>query len=304
MENEVYPFLPMRNIPAPVFMSGEDQAAVHTKLWEFLGRCTARYTAGDSSSVPVETAQELLTSICFTLDVYFRSTKANPKLLVTEKLDVLFQAGLRIIEAKIEEGKQLWKIACISVPEIENISYTDTLRSIGVFFRRYDHHFLAHQIPCDIDYQLCRPVPEHYQGIEYVNEYLRCIITENGILRLFRRGLVVQLLERYCLDYKGILINLCEPVIVNATGLSLIRRFPLALQISEDNHLSIVKKFESLNESGARAALAEAAKHFYHTVGITDEFTKKYIISTSTDLYPRISAALPTGNLSGIFLTF
>ena len=295
--------MPMGGWAAPDALSDEERITVQMKLWQFLGRQTQLYTFGDSSSIPVETAQELLESICFTLDAYVKAFGSAPKLLVTEKLDALFEGGLKIIEAKIGEGKRLWQAACLSAPDIENISFRDTLRSIGGFWKRYDHRFLAHQIPCDIDYQLCRPVSENDQGVAYVNEYLRRVLTENGILRLFDRDLVVRLLERYCPDYKELLINLCEPVIVNAVGLALIDECPLALQISDADGSNLVELFEHLSESEARLALMEAARRFCDQAGITDGFTHEYVARTAADLYPRISAVLPSGDLSGIFIS-
>ena len=295
-------------LPAPIgglatSLSGEEQATVQVKLWQLLGRQTRLYTADDSSSVPVETAEELLSSVCFTLDAYMKATGAPPKLFVTENLDILFDGGLKIIEAKIEEGKRLWQTACLSAPEIDSVSYRDTLRNIGGFWTRYDYRFFAHQIPCDIDYQLCRPVPEHSQGIEYINEYLRRIIVENRILRLFSRDLVIRLLQRYCSDYKELLINLCEPVIVNAVGLVLIGVSSFSLQVSSSDQLKLEELFERLPDSKARLALMDAAGNFCNEARITDRFIQEYVANTAVDLYPRISAALPTGSLSRIFLS-
>jgi hypothetical protein len=73
-------------------------------------------------------------------------------------------------------------------------------------------------VPCDIDYQLCRPVPEDLLGVEYVNEYLRRVVLENDFLRRFPKEPVIKLLENYCPDYRGLLINLYEPVATNALG--------------------------------------------------------------------------------------
>jgi len=56
--------------------------------------------------------------------------------------------------------------------------YKDTLTNIDFFFKRYDYHFFAHEIP-DIFYQLNQPVPQELQGIEYVNEYLSRLLKEN-----------------------------------------------------------------------------------------------------------------------------
>jgi hypothetical protein len=288
----------------PDALSDEERAIVQAELWQFLGRQTRLYTADDSSSVPVETAEELLSSICFILDAYITATGSGSKLLSTEKLDILFEGGLKIIEARIEDGKSLWQTACLSAPEVENISYRDTLRNIGLFWKRYDYRFFAHQIPCDIDYQLCRPVPERNQGIAYINEYLRRIIVENSILHLYSKDLTIQLLKRYCSDYKGLLINLCEPVIANAVGLALIGVSPFSLQISNSDRSKIEELFERLSDSKARSALMSAAKSFCSEARITDRFTYEYVAKTAIDLYPRIAAALPTGNLSGIFLSF
>ena len=287
----------------PDTLSDEEWAIVQAKFWQFLGRQTRLYTADDSSSIPVETAEELLSSICFILDAYIKATGSASNLLSTEKLDILFEGGLKVVEARIEYGKSLWQTACLSAPEVENISYRDTLRNIGLFWKRYDYRFFAHQIPCDIDYQLCHPVPERSQGIVYINEYLRRIIVENSILYLYSRDLTIQLLKRYCSDYKGLLINLCEPVIVNAVGLALIGMSPFSLQISNSDRFKLEELFERLSDSKARAALMTAAKSFCNEARITDRFTCEYVTNTAIDLYPRIAAAMPTGNLSGIFIS-
>lgn len=302
MREEIYAPVPAGGIAAAGILSDEEQAAVQLKLWQLLAKQTERYSLGDSS-VRIETAQELLASVCFTLDAVLKTTGAAPGLLVTERLDVLFDRGLKIIEAKIAECKRLWQAACVSAPDIGNISYHDTLRSIGGFEKRYNYRFFAHHITCDIDYQLCHPVPESYQGVEYVNEYLRRVIAENVILRLFPHDLTIRLLKRYCPDYKGLLINLCEPLIVNALGLALIGGAPLSLQITDGDRLALVELFNSLPESNARAALTKGARCFCETAGIIDEFVQAYITHTAADLYPRVSAALASGDLSGIFIS-
>ena len=303
MGKELYLLDAKGNLLQQDALSADEQAIVQMKLWQFLGRQTKLYTAGNSSSVPLETAEELLSSVCFTLDAYVKATCSAPKLLVTEELDILFDGGLKNIEAKIEEGKRLWQTACLSAPEIDNTSYRDTLRNIGSFWKRYDYRFFAHQIPCDIDYQLCRPAPEHSQGIEYINEYLRRIIVENSILHRFSGDLVIRLLQRYCPNYKALLINLCEPVIINAVGLALIGAFPLSLQISVADRSKLEELFKRMPDSEARLALMDAAKDFCNEARITDHFIQEYVAATAIDLYPRISAALPAGNLSRVFIS-
>lgn len=282
----------------------EEWASLQLSLWRFLGKRTQRYTTGDSSSVAVETAQELLSSICFTLNLCLKEKGLSPRLLISQEPDALFHEGVEILQSKIEEAKLLWQSACLSAPEIVNYSYQDTLRSIGSFWRYYDFRFLAHQIPCDIDYQLCHPVSEEEQGVEYIIAYLRRIILENQILRLFEPSLAIGLLERYCPDYKGLLINLSEPVITNAVALALLGKPPFTLKLSEQDQQNLFALLDSLPASQREGVLAKGAEQFCRSAGITDSFARSYVTQAATDLGPRISSALPTDSLAGIFIAF
>ena len=110
------------------------RAQLEAQLLSLLAWQARLFTAGDSTSLPEETARSLLESV--------------------------------------EYGKRLWLAACERLPPVENRSMQDTLRGIGTFFRRYDVRFFAHEIPCDIDYQLAIPVEPEQKGVDYVNRYL------------------------------------------------------------------------------------------------------------------------------------
>jgi len=47
---------------------------IQSKLWMLLEKQSDRFTMGDSSSVPVETAQELLLSICFCIEMHLNKS--------------------------------------------------------------------------------------------------------------------------------------------------------------------------------------------------------------------------------------
>ena len=278
-------------------LTAKEQTLAQDKLWRLLADRARRYTQLDSSSVPVETAQELLASVLFTLG----EAGATMKTLAAGDAQGLFDSGLRVVEEKVAQGQKLWQAVCLSAPDIESISYRDTLRGIGKSFPRYDWRYFAHRFACDIDYQLCQPVPENLQGIEYINEYLRRLLMENNILRRFDRDLTVRLLTAYCQDYRELLVNLCEPAVVNAAGLSLIGKNPLALDVSRDDREKIKKVLAPLSEGQRRAALEQAAETFCRAAALTDEPTRAYISQIAADLHPRLSAALGAGELLGVF---
>jgi hypothetical protein len=290
-------------------LTPEEAALVRRKLLALLARRTGLYTALDSSSVPVETAQELLTSLGFTLGLALRSSGGSAKRMVTEDLDTLYRQGVQILEERLNLGKRLFITASLGLPAIENASLRDTMRGIRLFFRRYDLHFFAHQIPAVLDYQLSRAVPDSFLGIEYIVEYLRRLIIENDFLRRFAPDQVAGLLRSFCPDYRSLPVNLFEPAAANAVGRALLKGpLPLAtddrvqwLFFTEEDRRLLAVLFESLPEPGARSALRGAAARLCRTLDIRDPAAQAYLENTASDLYPRIAAALPHGGLGGIF---
>jgi len=256
---------------------------------------------GDSSSVPVETAQELLSSVCFTIGEAMSRDGVSPAGLAGSDFDMLFARGQEVIKEKTEACRKLWTDVCLTAPKIRNQSYRDTLREIGMFFHRYDFRFFAHQIPCSIDYQLCLPVPEELSGIRYVGEYLRRVLTENGILHCFEEDLVVRLLKSCCPDYDGLLINLCEPVVTNALGLALLGEDPRGLQITDEHRENLLELLLPLSKPERKAALERAAKQLCRSLQIRDPAAKDALLRIAGGISSRLSPAAEAGDLSGLF---
>ena len=138
------------------------------KLWQLLAKQTERYTMGDSTSIPTETAQELLASICYTLQFEMAQSGLTPRELLKSDLYALLKDGQAHLIAKVAETKRLWEYACI-----QGQADSDTLKWIGCFFRRYDLYFFAHQTPWDMGYPLQLGAAERLKGISYVEAYLR-----------------------------------------------------------------------------------------------------------------------------------
>lgn len=286
-------------------LDAQEAQKVQARLERLLARHVARYTMGDSSSIPMETAQELLASICYTLNAALAENDDGPRgLLAGEGLEELFAKGYEVLERHVREGQKLWIASLEGMPAIESRSLHDTLRGIGSFFDRYDLRFFAHEIPCDhIDYQLCRPVPDTLLGIAYVNEYLRRVIVENSVLGAFRPELTAGLLKGYCPDYEDLLVNLCEPVAACAIGLVLAGGEPFSLNLTDMQRRLLMERLADMDGDRARIVLACAARRFCGLAGIADAFAQSYLERVARDLYPRIRAALSTGSLEGIFQT-
>jgi hypothetical protein len=278
-------------------LSPEESEIVQSKILKLLERQVAMYTGGSSSSVPVETAQELLQSLIMTLGKAIKS----PQELVNCDLNELISGGRAVLERQVYDAQQLWQKVCLSAPEFGSISLRDTLKCIGGFFNRYDLRYFAHHLPCDIDYQLCLPVPESLLGVDYLTEYLRRLLAENFILRKFEQKAVLRLLERFFPDFRGLLVNLCEPVIADALGLVLIGKKPYELEISDADLKAIAAVFEPLPGSAAKRRLDSAIIELCKLISINDAYSSEYIRKVVFSFYPRIETALRCGGFRGIF---
>ncbi|HWP50320.1 MAG TPA: DUF6179 domain-containing protein [Clostridia bacterium] len=165
--------------------SGVDYDAALLRL---LAARTERYTMGESSSVTIETAQALLQSIRYTLAL---GCKAQGYSLATlpagTALPTLLLAGQAEAECRVAIGKTLLMRARSLLSGVDDAALQETLAELVQFFKRYDLWFFAHDIPCAIDYILDEPISENLQGIDYVNAYLKALISEGRAVPLRRK---------------------------------------------------------------------------------------------------------------------
>lgn len=143
------------------------------KLWCLLAKRTERYTMGDSTSVPVETAQELLASICFTLQFEMEVSRLSPRDLLERELNVVLGNGQAHLVEKVKEVNRLWEHMYALAEEWGNPGIMEALNYIRIFLKKYDLYFFAHQTPWDMGLPLLGSGEEHPKGISYVEMYLK-----------------------------------------------------------------------------------------------------------------------------------
>ena len=281
-------------IPRFPTLSPEDALQTQEALWALLRR-QARLYAPESSSLPAETAAALAESILLTL-----GADRDPRVLLAPDLSEKFRQGQRRLAQKLEVSRRLWQAAWATRPEAENRSLLDTLNSLKRFPDRYDLRFFAQEIPCDIDYQLSQPVPETLRGVDYVNEWLRRLCLEQNFLGRFEPALVRALLDRSCPDYRGLLINLYDPIAVNALGLALLGDDPRPLSISPPQRQRLELLFNDLPVPERKRILAAGAAALCTALDIRSAALQSYVQATALALSPRLASVQ---TLEYMFLT-
>ena len=276
-----------------------EQEGLQARLWQLWEKQFARKTQGDHSSLRVETAQELMESILFTLRFYLQAQGLSVRLLLTQPPDPLFAAAQQALLTAVADTQELYLRACATVQTFQSRTLTESLRGIAPFFRLYDARLAAHSIPADIDYPLCEPVPDMPAGVCYIRSYLNRLSLENALLTRFTPDRVLRLLTRSCPDYRNAPVNLYEPVAACVTGLALLGGGETLLEITSAQGVRLASLISGQSPAQARRLLADAAQSACGRLGLTDSLSVRYLQRASIALYPRLTAA--PGSERGVF---
>ena len=266
-----------------------DSSELPEALLALLSDRIARYTMGDSTSVPIDTAQRLLEGIAFCVSLHRAS--ADSSVPINAPLSERYWAGVAEAKRRVKRAKLLLHQAQRGKPPVVNIGFLDTLSALPAFFRWYDAEFFAQEIPGSIDYPLCHPVSDALLGVEFVQDYLSRWLVESRFLRAFPENALVRLYEQYYGDYNELLVNLYLPVAEMAVLCALAGRSirPLALESAELRAVS--EKLAQADDSAASALLSAATDRALEEAGIRGAMDRAYLLDTARDLLVRLRAA-------------
>ncbi len=276
-----------------------EQEALQARLWPLWEKQFARKTQGDHSSLRVETAQELMESILFTLRFYLQAQGLSVRLLLTQPIEPLFAAAQQALLQTVADTQELYLRACATVQTFQSRTLAESLRGIAPFFRLYDARLAAQSIPADIDYPLCEPIPDTPAGVCYIRSYLNRLCLENALLTRFLPDRVLRLLTRSCPDYRNAPINLYEPVAACVTGLALLGGGETLLEITPAQGERLAAHLRGQSPTQARRLLSDAAQAACLRLGLTDGPSVQSMQHAAVALYPRLSAS--PGSERGVF---
>ena len=171
------------------------------------------YTFGDSCSVSESEGYQIASSVLYVLGLTCEDDAPQvATLLACDNVIEIWTARRAALEARVGAVMQTWHEAVAIMPAVHNIALRDTLASIGGLPANYDTFFSAHEVPCEIDYPLYTAVPESLKGLDYVQAWLDQLLREARFLSLFDAAEMEAYLQSWCPDFRGLLINLYEPI--------------------------------------------------------------------------------------------
>ena len=179
---------------------------------ELTGHICALYTCGESSSVSEFEGHELAESALYVLGLADETAQQTLGLLASDDIVAIWTKKRSELESRIPGVMEVWQRASATMPPIRNIALRDTLASIGKLPQTYDTFFAAHEVPASIDYPLSKPLSEQLKGLDYVEAWLAQLLEEAQFLARFDVGEMTAYLDAWCPDYRGLLINLYDPI--------------------------------------------------------------------------------------------
>lgn len=285
-------------------LSDKDVSKIQSELLVILAEQCEKWNNGESSSVPTEIAQDIMTSILFVIGIKlksFHSPEDAVKLLKAQELNSLFESGLQIVQRKTVAARHLQKQIMDNLLDTPNVYYRSTIADgINGFFKLYRPQFAAHEIHITADYPVLMGRPDS-DGIEFIEQYLRCFDAENKFCVQFSSQDIHHLLCGLTPDYRSVPMNLFEYVILSASGLVLLKRAPQKLNLTKNDVESLYRLFLDKADEEIAGYLNKAV------ISLSDKkllpkSTDRYLTVTLHKLVSAINNAVKTKTLDKVFL--
>ncbi len=169
------------------------------------------YHMGENSSVPVEVAQELLASICYTLELAGQSGSTDARL----------RQGQDILAVRLEKAQRLYRLVT-AAQWGQGAWFWEDMAQMGHYLDRYDHLHFAHRSPAILCYPTAMPMPDGVQGIDQALFYLRCLWLEEQIMDAFAPDTLAELEAQMPPGSWDGPEMVCEQPLCNALGRTLL----------------------------------------------------------------------------------
>ena len=243
-------------------MSDKELSAMQGDLLLILAEQTDKWSRGESSSIPMEKAQEIMASILFVIGIQLKSYQTPEQavdMLKSEPLKKLFENGLKLVRRKMAISRHLQKKILDHLLDTPNVYYRSTIADgINGFFKLYRPQFAAHEIHITADYPAFYWETVKLEGIEFIEKYLRCIQAENAFCVCFAPQDIHHLLCRLTQDYRSVPLNIFESVLLSALGLVIRERSPKLLDLSPNDISFLYQRFSAQSENDVQECLKKA----------------------------------------------
>lgn len=200
--------------------------AFRAELLDLLAGQVLRHNAGQSSSVRVETAEQIFESMLYCIRAYLESrqkdSESGAELIQGEALSPkeLYRRGLELVKRETLCAKAIYREVLNTRVKTGQLAYNVTLDgAIPGFFKSYDPDYAAQEngaLTGFPDYPLLRD-DRSRGGILYMKAYLKELLLENRFCARYSANHIRALLfvhgQKHGLDYREVIVNIPELIL-------------------------------------------------------------------------------------------
>ena len=288
-------------------LTEDDIVNIQMQILELLDERVYKYNGSDSTSIRKEILEEISNSNNYTISIYLK-TFINPdeaiKTLKEKGLKIAYQEGRK----RIDRMLNIIRLMYIKVKEnklnIENDTYNDTIiGGIKGFLKIYDPDFKAQDMKITADYPLYNNLIEKLDGVEFIKEYLNSIYLENIFCKKFSEEKIKYLLYGYSHDYKELIINIFEIVLLEVIACKLAKRDVEDLSISTAELNEIYLLFKDKEKAEVENMINEVYREICDELIADNKELQRYIKKNLSSIAEIIISAVKENTLDRVFLT-
>lgn len=285
-------------------LSEEGVQKIQLNCLELLAAKVERYTGGDSSSIPVKSAENIMKSNLYTIGVFlktFQRPDEAVRALIDQGITNCYERGRNKIEMKLRAAKHLHQEIVKKLPDINNYTFNATIVDgmLG-FFKLYNPDFEAYETHITCDYPLCHPILG-LEGIEFIEKYLKSIYYENMFCNYFSADILHHMLCGYNERYEDLIFNIFEQVLTQAMGCVLVKADILSLYISRSQVEQIYTLLSEKSQEEIETIMLECLGRLTYSLCITDLDLKRYMKKSILKVAATIFNAVQIDRLDCLF---
>ena len=270
------------------------------ELVPIVAKLAEGYTSKESTSITYDKAQQLMGAVLYSIH---EGEKAEHFLLVQKDempLERMYAIGAKCVEEKTKETLNLYNEIMTHFSSYENKCLNDTVvKGLPEFFKWYDCKYEPQNTILTLDYPILVDLSE-YTGIDKIYDYILCIQMEQKFLNKFSSEYVMEILSKYDKQYRLIIDNICEIVLMNVISHILAGKNISILNFEPEEYLKMQALIQTENLSDLRGKLKNAVNVLIREYYENDEKLMDYLYKAVDNISVRIKSAADNGNLHRI----
>lgn len=278
------------------------------ELVPIVAKLAEGYTSKESTSITYERAQQLMEAVLYCIHEgentgQFSFVKKDELSVKENKLspEKMYETGVKCVEAKIKETLNMYNEIMMHFLSYENKCLNDTVvKGLSEFFKWYDCKYEPQNTILTLDYPVLINIPEH-TGIDKIYDFVLCVQLEQKFLNKFSSEHVIEILSRYNRDYKLMIDNICEIVLMNVISHIMAGKDISILDFEAEEYLKMQELIQAQSLSDLREKLKNAVKVLIREYYENDEKLLEYLYKAVDNISARIKSAADNGNLHRIF---